>query len=100
VTINFDNLARWAEKKGIAFTTIVDLSQKAQVYDLVEKEIARVNSLLPEKSRVRRFVILNKTFDADEAELTRTRKLRRRHLEQRYGDTLNAIYGGDDRVTI
>lgn len=100
VTINFDNLARWAEKNGLAFTTIVDLSQKPQVYDLVEKEISRVNSLLPEKSRVRRFVILNKTFDADEAELTRTRKLRRRHLEQRYGDILNAIYGGENNVTI
>jgi long-chain acyl-CoA synthetase len=45
-------------------------------------------------------VILNKTFDADEAELTRTRKLRRRHLEQRYGDVLSAMYAGQDSVVI
>ena len=100
VTINFDNVARWAEKRGISFTTIVDLSQKPEVYDLVEKEIQRVNATLPPKSQVRKFVILNKTFDADEAELTRTRKLRRRYLEQRYGDILTAIYGGKDSITI
>jgi len=100
ITINYDNLARWAEKRGVAFTTMLDLSQKPQVYDLVEKEIARVNQDLPPKSRVRRFVILNKTFDADEAELTRTRKLRRRYLEQRYGDILGAIYAGKERITI
>lgn len=100
VTINFDNVARWAEKRGIAFTTLVDLSQKPQVYDLVTKEIERVNQSLPPKSRVRRFVILNKSFDADEAELTRTRKLRRRYLEQRYGEVLSAIYGGKESVTI
>jgi len=100
ITINYDNLARWAEKRGIAFTTMVDLAQREEVYNLVEQEISRVNQSLPEYSRVRRFVILNKTFDADEAELTRTRKLRRRYLEDRYGDVLNAIYGGEDSITI
>ncbi len=100
VTINYDNVARWAEKRGIAFTTIVDLSQKTEVYDLIEQDIVRVNASLPPKSRVRRFVILNKAFDADEAELTRTRKLRRRFLEQRYGDILSAVYGGQESVTI
>ncbi|MFP4321837.1 MAG: AMP-binding protein [Anaerolineales bacterium] len=100
ITINYDNVARWAEKRGIAFTTIVDLSQKPEVYDLIEQDIARVNGSLPPMSRVRRFVILNKAFDADEAELTRTRKLRRRYLEQRYGDILSAIYQGKDTVMI
>jgi long-chain acyl-CoA synthetase len=100
VTINFDNTARWAEKRGLAFTTLVDLTQKPEVYNLVEQEIARVNQTLPPASRVRRFVILNKTFDADEAEMTRTRKLRRRYLEQRYGEVLTAIYGGKSSVII
>jgi long-chain acyl-CoA synthetase len=100
ITINFDNTARWAEKRGLAFTTLVDLTQKKELYDMVEQEILRVNQQLPASSRVRRFVILNKTFDADEAELTRTRKLRRRHLEQRYGEVLTAIYNGQDHVTM
>lgn len=100
VTINFDNVARWAEKRGIAFTTQIDLSQKPQVYDLIAKEIERVNAALPPKSRIRRFVILHKSFDADEAELTRTRKLRRRYLEQRYGEVLSGVYGGANEVEI
>lgn len=100
VTIDYDNVARWAEKRGVAFTTMVDLSQKSQVYDLVAEEVDRVNKLLPPKSRIRKFVILHKTFDADEAELTRTRKLRRRYLEQRYEKILNAIYGGQSAVRV
>lgn len=100
MTLNFDNAARWAEKRGLSFTTLIDLSQKKEIYDLLEQELTRVNNDLPPNSRVRRFVILNKTFDADEAELTRTRKLRRRHLEQRYGDVLSAMYAGQDSVVI
>jgi long-chain acyl-CoA synthetase len=100
VTIDFDNTARWAEKHGISFTTMLDLAQKQNVHNLVGGEIERVNKSLPANSRVRRFVILNKAFDADEAELTRTRKLRRRHLEQRYGDILSAIYAGEPSITI
>jgi long-chain acyl-CoA synthetase len=100
VTIDFANTARWAEKNGISFTTMLDLTQKPNVRELVRSEIERVNGSLPENSRVRRFVILNRSFDADEAELTRTRKLRRRHLEQRYGDILSAIYAGDPSITI
>jgi long-chain acyl-CoA synthetase len=100
VNINFDNVARWAEKNRLAFTTFVDLSQKQEVYDLIKREVERVNKNLPEAARVRKFVILHKAFDADEAELTRTRKLRRRTLEQKYGDMLDAMYGNRDRVTV
>jgi long-chain acyl-CoA synthetase len=100
ITLNFDNAARWAEKRALSFTTMNDLSQRTEIYDLLEQEIARVNQLLPPKSRVRRFVILNKSFDADEAELTRTRKLRRRYLEQRHSDILSAMYGGQNNVII
>lgn len=100
VNINFDNVARWAEKNRLAFTTFVDLSQKQEVYDLIKREVERVNKNLPEAARVRKFVILHKAFDADEAELTRTRKLRRRTLEQKYGEMLDAMYGNRDRVTV
>ncbi len=100
VIIDFDNVARWAEKNRVHFTTYVDLTQKEQVYELIRQDIDRVNESLPEFARVRKFVILHKAFDADEAELTRTRKLRRRALEQRYGDMLDAMYGNKDSVTV
>ncbi len=100
ININFENVARWAEKNRIAFTTFVDLSQKAEVYNLIKQEIERVNETLPPPARVQKFVILHKAFDADEAELTRTRKLRRRALEQKYGAMLDAMYGNLEQVTV
>ncbi|MBZ0283737.1 MAG: AMP-binding protein [Anaerolineae bacterium] len=100
ININFENVARWAEKNRISFTTFVDLSQKPEVYNLIKKEIERVNETLPPPARVQKFVILHKAFDADEAELTRTRKLRRRALEQKYGNMLDAMYGQKDQVVV
>ncbi|NWF68077.1 MAG: AMP-binding protein [Chloroflexi bacterium] len=92
INIDFENVARWAEKNRISFTTFVDLSQKQEVADLIRQDVERVNQTLPEAARVKKFVVLHKAFDADEAELTRTRKLRRRALEQKYGDMLTAMY--------
>lgn len=100
VIINYENVSRWAEKNGISFTTYVDLTQKPQVYDLVKQDIERVNESLPKESRLRRFVILHKEFDADEDELTRTRKLKRRTLYQKYGNILEALYSGADQVRV
>ena len=71
-----------------------------ETYDLIKRDVERVNETLPPAARVRKFVILHKTFDADEAELTRTRKLRRRALEQKYGDMLTAMYGDLDQVPV
>jgi long-chain acyl-CoA synthetase len=100
VIIDFDNVSRWAEKNRVNFTTYVDLTQKPQVYDIIRKEIQRVNEDLPEAARIRKFVILHKAFDADEAELTRTRKLRRKALEQRYGMMIDAMYTDKDEVLV
>ncbi len=100
VIIDFQNVSRWAEKKGISFTTFVDLSQKPEVYQLIKEDIERVNESLPEYSRVKKFVILHKEFDADEAELTRTRKLRRGALMSKYSDLLEAIYGDKRDVKV
>ncbi len=100
ITIDFDNVARWAEKNRIGFTTYVDLSQKPEVYALIKQDIQRVNDTLPPAARVKKFVILHKTFDADEAELTRTRKLKRRVLEQKYGEMLDAMYSDRESVTV
>ncbi len=100
VNIDFENVARWAEKNRISFTTFVDLSQKDEVYNLIKHEIERVNETLPPAARIRKFVILHKAFDADENELTRTRKLRRRTLEVKYADMLHAMYHDLDRVLV
>jgi long-chain acyl-CoA synthetase len=100
VNIDFENVARWAEKNRISFTTFVDLSQKPETYALIKKEVERVNQTLPPAARIRKFVILHKAFDADEAELTRTRKLRRNALTQKYGMMLDAMYNDLDQVTV
>ena len=100
INIDFAMVGKWAERKGIPYTTFVDLSQKQQVADLVKKDIARVNSYLPELSRVKRYILLHKEFDPDEAELTRTRKLRREFMEMRYKPVIDAIYGGKETLNV
>ncbi|MBK8137644.1 MAG: AMP-binding protein [Chloroflexi bacterium] len=100
VIIDFENVSRWAEKNRVHFTTYVDLTQKSEVYKIIKDEVHAVNASLPPSGRIRRFVILHKAFDADEAELTRTRKLRRSALEQRYAELIEAMYTGKDKVSV
>jgi long-chain acyl-CoA synthetase len=100
VNIDFAMVGKWAERHHIPYTTFVDLSQKKEVADLVRQDLERVNGYLPEPSRVQKFVLLHKEFDPDEAELTRTRKLRRDFMEQRYKDLIDALYGGRDKVDV
>jgi long-chain acyl-CoA synthetase len=96
--MDFTMVGKWAERHRIPYTTFVDLSQKNEVAELVKKDLMRVNSYLPEASRVRRFVLLHKEFDPDEAELTRTRKLRRDFVEERYKDLIRGMYEGVSEV--
>jgi len=98
INIDFDNVGKWAERSGIPYTTFVDLSQKDEVYDLIQKDVVRVNSRLPETARIRRFTLLHKEFDPDEGELTRTRKLKRSFMEQRYSELFRAAYSGEEKV--
>jgi long-chain acyl-CoA synthetase len=100
VNMDFTMVGKWAERRRIPYTTFVDLSQKDEVAELVKKDLLRVNSYLPEASRVRRFVLLHKEFDPDEAELTRTRKLRRDFVEERYKDLIRGMYEGDSEVKV
>lgn len=92
INIDFDNVGRWAEKRGITYTTFMDLSQKAAIYQLIQDDIIRVNGSLPPGARIRKFVLMHKEFDADEAEMTRTRKLRRGLLTERYNEIIDAMY--------
>ena len=100
INIDFDNVGRWAEGRGLAYTTFVDLSQKSEVYDLVQSDVERVNRALPAPARMRKFVLLHKEFDPDEAELTRTRKLRRAFMEERYKKMIDTMYGGGEEVRV
>jgi long-chain acyl-CoA synthetase len=99
INIDFDNVGRWAERNKIPYTTYVDLSQKTEVYDLIQRDVERVNKTLPSGARVKKYALLHKEFDPDEGELTRTRKLRRSFLEDRYGNLINAAYEGQAKVT-
>jgi long-chain acyl-CoA synthetase len=100
INIDLENVGRWAEGNRIPYTTFTDLSQKSEVIELIKKDIQRINKFLPEWSRIRRFVNLHKEFDADEAELTRTRKLRRTFVESRYSDLITALYAKDREYNV
>ncbi len=100
VNIDFAMVGKWAERKGITYTTFVDLSQKEEVANLIKKDLLRVNSYLPELSRVKRYMLMHKEFDPDEAELTRTRKLRREFMEVRYNPLIEAIYAGQNSLNV
>jgi long-chain acyl-CoA synthetase len=100
IIIDFENVGYWAEKQGIGYTTFVDLSQRSEVYDLVQRAVADVNQSLPAAGRIRHFVLMHKEFDADEAEMTRTRKLRRGFLLDRYQDIIEAMYKEQEGVRV
>jgi long-chain acyl-CoA synthetase len=93
-------IMRWAEHHGVSYTTFAELSQRDEVAELVRADLERVNGYLPEPARVRRFVILHKEFDPDEAELTRTRKLRRAFIEERYRELIKTVYQGGDEINV
>jgi len=100
ISIDFESVGRFAEKNRITYTTFVDLSQKPEVYQLILEAVKGVNETLPPGGRVRKFVLLHKEFDADEAEMTRTRKLRRGFLTDRYSEMISAMYGDVDSVSV
>ena len=98
--IRFSIVSRWAEKQRIAFTTYTDLSAKPQVYELVRRDIERINDSLPEAQRIRKFLLLYKELDADDGELTRTRKLRRSVIGEKYAPIIEALYGGASEIDV
>ncbi|MGE0717224.1 MAG: long-chain fatty acid--CoA ligase [Alphaproteobacteria bacterium] len=100
ICIRFSTVSKWAEKRRIAFTTYSDLAAKDEVYTLLRGEVAAVNARLPEAQRIRRFLLLYKELDADDGELTRTRKVRRGVINEKYGDIIDAIYAGAEAVPV
>jgi long-chain acyl-CoA synthetase len=100
VCIDGEAVGHWAEVRGIPYISYADLSQKPEVYDLVVGAVRRVNEALPEGLRLRRFVNLHKEFDPDDGEITRTRKLRRNVVEDRYSVVIDALYAGAETVVM
>jgi long-chain acyl-CoA synthetase len=100
INIDFANVGKWAENNQIAYTTYTDLAQKPQVYDLVRSYVEQANADLPPSARIQRFVLLHKELDADDAELTRTRKVRRRLIAQRYDEIVSALYSQNPFIDI
>jgi long-chain acyl-CoA synthetase len=100
IAIDYDRVGRWAGQSRVAFTTFAELSQKPEVYELVKRQIEKINQALPSGTKVKKYVNLHKDLDPDEAELTRTGNLRRAFLEERYRDLINAIYGDQTEVRV
>jgi len=100
ISIDADNVSTWAERNHLSFTTYTDLAQKPEVYELIAQHVARANQDLPEGARVKHFLLLHKQLDADDEELTRTRKVRRGVVNERYGEIIAALYGDASDVTI
>jgi long-chain acyl-CoA synthetase len=106
VNIDLAAVGNWAERRGIAYTSYTDLSQKPEVYDLIQGEVTRVNRSLALEdevlrgAQIRKFLILHKELDPDDEEITRTRKVRRGYIAQKYAALIEALYGDRDRVSV
>jgi long-chain acyl-CoA synthetase len=97
IVIDYKNVGRWAGHNRVSYDNFVELSQKPEVYQLIKRDIDSINQDLPQGLRIRKFVNLDREF---EAELTRNRKLRRTLLKDRYKDIIHAIYSDKDNVSI
>src|SRR5205085_10779658 len=100
INIDLEAVGDWAERRNLAYASYQELAAEETVYDLVQGCIERVNRDLAAEpalapSQIRRFLILHKELDADDGELTRTRKVRRRIIAERYEPLVEAFYSGD-----
>jgi long-chain acyl-CoA synthetase len=98
--IDYSVVSNWADQRKLNYTSYQELSQMPQVYELVENQIRQANKDLPDVAKIRKFTNLYKEFDADDDELTRTRKLRRAFVEKRYKEIVEALYSQKDSVHI
>ena len=98
--IDYSVVGKWADEKKLNYTSYQELSQMPEIYDLVEKQIREANKDLPDAAKVVKFTNLYKELDADDDELTRTRKLRRAFVEKRYEDIVNGLYSENDTVHV
>jgi len=100
VCVDFESVGHWAEVNGVPYTSYGDLSQRDEVATLLNTAFERVNNVLPDTLKIHRFVSLPKEFDPDDGEITRTRKLRRKVVEERYSQVIDALYGDETEVHV
>ncbi|MBI2217468.1 MAG: AMP-binding protein [Candidatus Rokubacteria bacterium] len=105
LNIDLASVGSWAERRGLAYTSYTDLAQKREVYDLVHQEVARTNKSLAEDrelrgAQLRKFLILHKELDPDDEEITRTRKIRRGYIAQKYAPLIEALYADREHVEV
>nr|WP_194722856.1 AMP-binding protein [Noviherbaspirillum malthae] len=99
INIDLDAVGNWAERRGIAYSGYTDLAGKHETYDLIAECVEKVNADLASEpmmadTQIHRFLVLHKELDADDDELTRTRKVRRRFVAEKYKVLIDALYGG------
>lgn len=105
IDIDYGAVGNWAERRHIAYTSYTDLAQKPEVYDLIDTEIKRVNESLSQDpqikgAQIKRFLLLHKELNPDDGEITRTRKVRRKFVAEKYGNLIEALYTGKDSVDV
>ncbi|EGR1596788.1 TPA: long-chain fatty acid--CoA ligase [Vibrio parahaemolyticus] len=100
ICIRYAIVAKWAEQKGIAFTNYTNLSAQPEVYQAIREEVLKVNESLPDAQKISKFILLYKELDADDGELTRTRKVRRGVVAEKYGDIIETIYSAAPNVDV
>jgi len=99
INIDFDAVGNWAERRNLPYAGYTDLAQKTEVYQLIKECVESVNADLAQDkllagSQVSRFLVLHKELDADDGELTRTNKVRRGFIAEKYDVLIDALYGG------
>jgi len=105
IDIDYGAVGNWAERRHIAYTSYTDLAQKPEVYDLIYNEINRVNKRLSQDeqlkgAQIKRFLLLHKELNPDDGEITRTRKVRRKFVAEKYGNLIDALYTGKESVDV
>lgn len=100
ICIDAEAVGHWAEVNGVPYVSYADLSQRPEVAELVKEAFVRVNKAMTEGLQLHRYVSLHKEFDPDDGEITRTRKLRRKVVEERYGQVIDALYSGANDVHV
>lgn len=100
INIDFEAVGNWAERRNLPYAGYTDLAQRAEVYQLMLECVEKVNADLAQDellagSQISRFLVLHKELDADDGELTRTRKVRRGAIAEKYGVLIDALYAGN-----
>ena len=105
INIDLEAISNWAEKNGVTYASYHELSANEQVSNLIQDCVASVNRELANEpqfsaSQIRRFIVLHKELDADDGELTRTRKVRRKFVSEKYSTLIDALYSNQDNVHV